>query len=121
MGLKKGDYVFVKPHDKREDVFCGDRHPDRLGGEFYRFVHYTNKDTAFVSRPVSYCESVERWEKDNKKRLGCGYSDGCDRILVPIDTMTPVFGVKRNKIKHHYNSIQDFAKHFVAWFQGKEC
>ena len=99
MELKKGDFVFIKPHNKREDVICGIKpfRCHRLGGEFYIFIHYTNKDTAFVSRPASYCECVERQEKENNKLLLIGYNDGNDRILVPKDTMFPVFGAKQKR------------------------
>lgn len=90
--MKKGDFVFIRPHDKREDVFCGvpSAVRRRLGGEIYKFVHFTNSDTAFVSRPVSFGECVERWEEEhNEKSQGLCY-DFCDRILVPKDTMVPI-------------------------------
>ena len=91
MELKKGDFVFIKPHNKREDVICGikDSLCRRLGGEFYKFVHFVNSDTAFVSRPVSFCECVEKWEKEKHKKFG-SYDDGNDRILVPKHTMIPI-------------------------------
>ncbi|KKN55762.1 hypothetical protein LCGC14_0579110 [marine sediment metagenome] len=65
--MKKGNIVFVKPHGKYEDVMCGIKKPRLLGGEFYRFVHNTNADTAFVTRV----------------KTSTPYYDGKDRILVP--------------------------------------
>jgi hypothetical protein len=63
--LKKGDIIWVRPHAYYSDVNSGyskdtyNSHPYTigglarwLGGEFYRFIHMTNSDTAFVGRLV---------------------------------------------------------------------
>jgi hypothetical protein len=75
--MKKGDFVFVKLHNKREDVICRIKKPTILGGEFYRFVHYINADTVFVARSHD-----------------CGSKyDGKDKILVPEKALD--FSVKK--------------------------
>ena len=85
----KGDFVFVKPHDNRDDVICGvpPARRRRLGGEIYKFVHFINSDTAFVSRPVSFSECVGRWEEKHGRKFGSRHHDFNDRILVPKDTL----------------------------------
>ena len=68
--LVKGDIVFVTSHTRREDV--GNRWPRWMSSGIYKFIHYTNKDTAFVSRL-------------NKTYLG--YVMDIECILIPIDTI----------------------------------
>ena len=93
MNLKREEIVYINAHNSESDVACGRRKPRRNGGEFYRFIHWVNSNTAFVSRPLHYVHCCEKLGYNNGAPWDSGlpkWNDNRDIILVPIETIVQI-------------------------------
>ncbi len=80
--MKKEDIIYVN-HFTKEGRF--------YGGGFFRFIHFINKTTVYVSRVVGF---IECWEDVGKRGFPLTHQrwEACsrDRQLVPIEMIREI-------------------------------
>lgn len=76
---------YIKKHYHRDDLACNSLSRQKVGGETYKLIHYTNSDTCFVSRVINWNKQLEL-----KGRKWFFYKLFKDRILVPVNVMVRI-------------------------------